>query len=221
MISLQHISKSYQSSLDRVTLFTDLNWEMSSGWFVALMGASGTGKSSLLSLMAGIIQPDTGHILLGDTDISRFTSEEMIEWRGKNIAFIFQAFELIPNLSAEENIDLVLDISHAKRRYTTEIILEKVGLSGKWKRYPKELSGGEQQRLAIARAFVADVPYLFADEPTGNLDEANATRIMDLIDTLHEETGNTIVMITHDPDIAKRADMIYKLQGGSLHTYTW
>ncbi len=95
------------------------------------MGASGTGKSSLLSLMAGIIQPDTGHILLGDTDISRFTSEEMIEWRGKNIAFIFQAFELIPNLSAEENIDLVLDISHAKRRYTTEVILEKVGLSGK------------------------------------------------------------------------------------------
>lgn len=131
MISLQHISKSYQSSLDRVTLFTDLNWEISSGGFVALMGASGAGKSSLLSLMAGIIRPDGGNIFLGDTDITLLTKDQMIEWRGKNIAFIFQAFELIPNLSAEENIDLVLDISHAKRRYSTEAILEKVGLSGK------------------------------------------------------------------------------------------
>lgn len=184
------------------------------------MGASGAGKSSLLSLMAGIIRPDGGNIFLGDTDITLLTKDQMIEWRGKNIAFIFQAFELIPNLSAEENIDLVLDISHAKRRYSTEAILEKVGLSGKWKRYPKELSGGEQQRLAIARAFVADVPYLFADEPTGNLDEANATRIMNLIDVLHRETGNTIIMITHDPDIAKRALVIYKLQGGALHIHT-
>ena len=153
-------------------------------------------------------------------DITSLSKDQMIEWRGQNIAFSFQAFELIPNLTAEENIDLVLDISHAKRRYTTDIILEKVGLKGKGKRYPKELSGGEQQRLAIARAFVADVPYLFADEPTGNLDETNATRIMDLIDVLHQETGNTIVMITHDPDIAKRADRIYKLQGGSLHIHT-
>lgn len=213
MISLKHISKSYQSSIDRVTLFTDLDWEISSGAFVALMGASGAGKSSLLSLIAGIIPPDAGNIVLGDMDITRLTKDQMIEWRGKNIAFIFQAFELIPNLTAEENVDLVLDISHAKRRYSTENILEKVGLSGKGKRYPKELSGGEQQRLAIARAFVADVPYLFADEPTGNLDETNALRIMDLIDTLHQETGNTIIMITHDPDIAKRADQIYKLQG--------
>ncbi len=220
MISLKHISKSYQSSIDRVTLFTDLDWEISSGAFVALMGASGAGKSSLLSLIAGIIPPDAGNIVLGDMDITRLTKDQMIEWRGKNIAFIFQAFELIPNLTAEENIDLVLDISHAKRRYSTENILEKVGLSGKGKRYPKELSGGEQQRLAIARAFVADVPYLFADEPTGNLDETNALRIMDLIDTLHQETGNTIIMITHDPDIAKRADQIYKLQGWALHIHT-
>ncbi len=220
MISLKHISKSYQSSIDRVTLFTDLDWEISSGAFVALMGASGAGKSSLLSLIAGIIPPDAGNIVLGDMDITRLTKDQMIEWRGKNIAFIFQAFELIPNLTAEENVDLVLDISHAKRRYSTENILEKVGLSGKGKRYPKELSGGEQQRLAIARAFVADVPYLFADEPTGNLDETNALRIMDLIDTLHQETGNTIIMITHDPDIAKRADQIYKLQGWALHIHT-
>lgn len=170
--------------------------------------------------MAGIIAPDNGNISLGEMDIINLTKDQIIEWRGKNIAYIFQAFELIPNLTAEENIDLVLDISQAKRRYPTDVILEKVGLPWKWKRYPKELSGGEQQRLAIARAFVSDVPYLFADEPTGNLDEANATRIMDLIDTLHRETGNTIIMITHDSDIAKRADIIYKLQWGTLHIHT-
>lgn len=131
MITLKNISKSYQSLSDKVTLFTDLKWEIPTGGFVALMGASGAGKSSLLSLMAGIISPDTGNIFLGDTDITQFKKDEMIEWRGKNISFIFQAFELIPNLTAEENIDLVLDISHAKRRYSTEDLLEKVGLSGK------------------------------------------------------------------------------------------
>ncbi len=131
MITLKNLSKSYQSSLDHVTLFTGLNWNIASGSFVALMGASGAGKSSLLSLMAGIISPDMGSILLGQLDITHLSKDQMIEWRGKNIAFIFQAFELIPNLTAEENIDLVLDISHAKRRYTTDIILEKVGLSGK------------------------------------------------------------------------------------------
>jgi len=131
MITLKNLSKSYQSSLDHVKLFTGLNWNIASGSFVALMGASGAGKSSLLSLMAGIISPDTGSILLGEVDITHLSKDQMIEWRGQNIAFIFQAFELIPNLTTEENIDLVLDISHAKRRYTTDIILEKVGLSGK------------------------------------------------------------------------------------------
>lgn len=180
------------------------------------MGASGAGKSTLLSLIAGILSPDLGNIILDDTDITILSRDAMIEYRGQHIAFIFQAFELIPNLTVEENIDLVLDISHAPRRYATSEILEKVWLTGKWLRYPTELSGGEQQRVAIARAFVADVPFLLADEPTGNLDEGNASRIMDIIDTLHKETKNTIVMITHDADIASRADMIWKLHGGKL-----
>jgi putative ABC transport system ATP-binding protein len=204
------------------------------------MGASGAGKSSLISLIAGIISPDTGSIHLGDSvndhdfsipfptdtvhssrndrviDITTLTRDEMIAYRGGHIAFIFQAFELIPNLTVTENIDLVLDISHAPRRYETTEILERVGLTGKGSRYPTELSGGEQQRVAIARAFVADVPYLLADEPTGNLDEANADRIMQLISELHRETGNTIIMITHDRDIAAHADMTYRLHGGTL-----
>ena len=220
MISLSNISKSYTSKNETVTLFTDLDWQVETGSYVSLMGASGTGKSTLLSLIAGIIRPDSGTIELWVTDITTLTTDEMIEYRGGHIAFIFQAFELIPNLTVTENIDLVLDISHAPRRYETSVILDKVGLAGKWGRYPTELSGGEQQRVAIARAFVADVEYLLADEPTGNLDEGNANRIMDLIDTLHQETGNTIVMITHDRDIASRADRVYRLSGGQLQEQT-
>jgi putative ABC transport system ATP-binding protein len=216
MITLQKISKSYNSHSEKVTLFTDLDWHIQTGSFTALMGASGAGKSSLISLIAGIISPDSGSIYLGDTDITTLSRDEMIAYRGSHIAFIFQAFELIPNLTVTENIDLVLDISHAPRRYTTDEILSRVGLVGKGSRYPTELSGGEQQRVAIARAFVADVPYLLADEPTGNLDEVNAGRIMELITELHRETGNTIIMITHDRDIAGYADETYRLHGGQL-----
>ncbi len=216
MIHVKNISKSYTSKSEKVTLFTDLDWQIEAGSFVALMGASGAGKSSLLSLVAGIIRPDSGSIELGDTDITTLSTDAMIEYRGGHIAFIFQSFELIPNLTVRENIEIVLDISHAPRRYDTDTILEKVGLAGKWERYPTELSGGEAQRVAIARAFVAQVPYLFADEPTGNLDEGNAKKIMELITTLHRETENTIIMITHDRDIAGYADRTYRLHGGKL-----
>lgn len=216
MIQLKNIAKSYTSRGEVVELFSDLSWQVDEGAWVALMGASGAGKSTLLSLIAGILIPDAGHIFLWKQDITTLTRDEMTAYRGAHIAFIFQAFELIPNLTVWENIDLVLDISHAPRRYETDEILEKVGLAGKWKRYPNELSGGEQQRVAIARAFVSRVPYLFADEPTGNLDERNAEKIMELIRTLHEETKNTIIMITHDKGIASHADMVYRLSGWLL-----
>ncbi len=216
MIQLKNIAKSYTSRGEVVELFTDLSWQVDEGAWVALMGASGAGKSSLLSMIAGILTPDAGHIFLWVQDITVLTVDERTVLRGQNIAFIFQAFELIPNLTVSENIDLVLDISHAPRRYETDEILEKVGLAGKWQRYPNELSGGEQQRVAIARAFVSRVPYLFADEPTGNLDEKNAERIMELIRTLHEETQNTIIMITHDKGIASHADKVYRLSGWEL-----
>jgi ABC-type lipoprotein export system ATPase subunit len=216
MIQINKIAKSYHSRSEEIELFRDLSWQVEKWSWVALMGASGAGKSTLLSLIAGILTPDDWNIELGSTDITKFSRDEMTEFRGKHIAFIFQAFELIPNLTVEENIDLVLDISKAPRRYPTEIILEKVGLTWKGKRYPNELSWGEQQRVAIARAFVSKVPYLFADEPTGNLDEKNAEKIMELIRDLHEETKNTIIMITHDTGIAGHADMIYRLAGGKL-----
>jgi putative ABC transport system ATP-binding protein len=216
MIQLKNIAKFYTSRGEVVELFSDLSWQVDGGAWVALMGASGAGKSTLLSLIAGIITPDAGQIFLWKADITILSRDEMTVFRGSHIAFIFQAFELIPNLTVTENIDLVLDISHAPRRYETDEILEKVGLAGKWSRFPNELSWGEQQRVAIARAFVADVPYLFADEPTGNLDEKNALKIMELIRSLHEETKNTIIMITHDKWIAGHADMVYRLAGGEL-----
>ena len=216
MIQLQNIAKSYTSRGEVIKLFEQLNWQIETGAWIALMGASGAGKSSLLSMIAGIIRPDIWDIQLWDTNITHLSRDEMTRFRWAHIAFIFQAFELIPNLTVEENIDLVLDISQAPRRYDTEDILERVWLSGKWKRYPIELSGWEQQRVAIARAFVAQVPYLFADEPTGNLDEKNASKIMELIRTLHDETGNTIIMITHDTWIASHADRTYRLTGGEL-----
>ena len=140
MIQLKNIAKSYTSRGEVVELFSDLSWQVDTGAWVALMGASGAGKSTLLSLIAGIITPDAGRILFGDTDITTLSRDEMTAFRGSHIAFIFQAFELIPNLTVTENIDLVLDISHAPRRYSSEEILEKVGLAGKGNRYPGELS---------------------------------------------------------------------------------
>lgn len=216
MITLKNIAKSYTSRWETIELFEDLSWEVKEGSWVALMGASGAGKSTLLSLIAWILTPDAWKISLGKDEITQFGRDEMTRFRGQHIAFIFQAFELIPNLTVEENIDLVLDISKAPRRYPTEEILEKVGLSGKWNRYPNELSGWEQQRVAIARAFVSRVPYLFADEPTGNLDEKNAEKIMELIRDLHNETKNTIIMITHDRGIARHADSVFRLSLGKV-----
>ncbi len=216
MITLKNLKKSYTSHGETVTLFSHLDWKIEKGSFVALMGASGAGKSSLLSLIAGIIRPDEWQILLDETDITTLSIDEMIQFRGQHIAFVFQSFELIPNLTVTENIDLVLDISRAPRRYKTNEILEKVGLAGKGDRYPTELSWWEAQRVAIARAFVSEVAYLFADEPTGNLDENNAEKIMELIRTLHNETKNTIAMITHDRWIASHADITYRLTGWKL-----
>lgn len=216
MIQLSHIAKSFVSERETVRLFEDLNWEVDTSSYVALMGASGAGKSTLLSLIAGIQNPDSGSILLDGKETTRFSLDEMVTFRGKNFSFIFQSFELLPNLTVKENVDLVIDISQGKRRFETHEILEKVWLWGKWFRSIHELSWGEQQRVAIARAFVSEVPYLLADEPTWNLDEKNAEKIMDLIDTLHAEIQNTIIMITHDHEIARRADTIYRLHGWTV-----
>ena len=187
-----------------------------SGDFVALMGASGVGKSTLLSVMAGLKTPTSGSVLLGSKDITTIIGDELSDFRATNVSMIFQSFELLDHLTVYENIELSIEIWNAKRRYATLDILDRVGLSDKAGRYPSDLSGGEQQRVGIARAFVKDAPFLLADEPTGNLDEKTAESIMSIFSELSREHKVTTVMITHDHHIASFADRIYRLHDSAL-----
>ena len=208
MIQFTSVSKSFTIAEETTQIFKDFNLEIQDGEFVAIMGPSGSGKSTLLGLASGLISPDSGQVMIAGTDVSSLgDTDKVTKFRGANIAYIFQTFELIPTLTVRENIELPLDINQQiERAFSVEDILIRVGLTGKGNRYPDSLSGGERQRVAIARAFIAKLPYLYADEPTGNLDRINADRVMNLLEELHAETGNTILMITHDPVIAERAD---------------
>jgi putative ABC transport system ATP-binding protein len=180
------------------------------------MWPSGSGKSTLLNLISGLDTPDHGSVLSWKTIISNLGEDARTRWRAQHVAFVFQQFHLIPNLTIADNIDLVIDISQVQRRFSTEEILNKVGLAGYGARYPHQLSGGEQQRVALARAFVGKLPLLLADEPTGNLDHTNAVMIMDLMMSLQHDTNMTIVIITHDPQVAAYAQIQYTLQDGKL-----
>lgn len=180
------------------------------------MWPSGSGKSTLLNLISGLDIPDSGEVIIWSTNVSILSEDERTLRRSKHIAFIFQSFHLIQNLTVEENIDLVIDIAQVERRFTTSEILAKVWLSGYESRYPHQLSGWEQQRVAIARAFVWQLPILLADEPTGNLDHRNAVHIMELMMELQRESGVTIIIITHDVAMANYASEQYELHEGQL-----
>jgi putative ABC transport system ATP-binding protein len=181
------------------------------------MWPSWSGKSTLLNMLSWLDLPDSGEITINGDTITAMSEDERTRWRSRHIAFIFQQFLLIPNLTVQDNIDLVIDISWVARRFSTEEILNKVWLPGFGSRYPHQLSGGEQQRVAIARAFVWQLPILLADEPTGNLDHRNAVMIMDLMMQLHQELGTTVVIITHDPAVASYAQTQYVLTDGLLN----
>ena len=169
-------------------------------------------------MISGLDTPDSGSVEVDNVILSDLSEDNRTRRRAKNVGFIFQQFHLIPNLTVEDNIDLVIDIAQIERRFTTDEILAKVGLGGYNKRYPSQLSGGEQQRIAIARAFVGKLPLLLADEPTGNLDHTNAVIIMDLMMQLQQEAKTTIIIITHDPDVAAYAQHHYTLHNGKLIT---
>lgn len=216
MISTTNLSKSFTTNWQTVVIYDKLNWSITEWSSVAIMWPSGSGKSTLLNLISGLDIPDDGEMIIWSTNVSILSEDERALRRSKNIAFIFQSFHLIPNLTVEENIDLVIDIAQVQRRFTTSEILTKVWLSGYEKRYPHQLSGWEQQRVAIARAFVWQLPILLADEPTGNLDHRNALHIMELMMGLQRESGVTIIIITHDATMAKYADTIYELSDGQL-----
>lgn len=213
MITFKNISKSFKTpSWDQIKILENMSLQIDEWSFVALMGPSGTWKSTLLNLVAGLEKVNKGTLMVHGTDTSWLSNDELTMFRGKNISFVFQQFHLLPQLTVAENIELVVELNRLERRYTTSEILEKVWLAWRENSYPSTLSGWEQQRVAVARAFVAKTPLLLADEPTWNLDQGTATQIMKLMTDLHEEVGNTIIMITHDRDIADYADSLYNLQ---------
>lgn len=216
MLSCHELSKSYTTNTTTVTIYDKLNRSVETWSSVAIMGPSGSGKSTLLNLISGLDIPDSWSIYFWNTIISDLGEDERTRWRAQHVGFIFQQFHLIPNLTVEDNIDLVIDIAQVERRFSTDEILMKVWLTGYNKRYPHQLSWWEQQRVAIARAFVSKLPLLLADEPTGNLDHSNAIMIMDLMISLQKASGTTIIIITHDPQVAAYAQTQYTLKDGKL-----
>ena len=219
LVEIEHLTKSYVRGEQVVPVLTDINLVIREGDFVAMMGPSGSGKSTLLNLVAGIDKPDSGRLAVAGEDITQLSDTELADWRARTVGFIFQFYNLMPVLTAFENVELPLQLtslSRAERRERVELLLSMVGLSDRVKHYPNELSGGQQQRVAIARALVTDPLLVIADEPTGDLDRQSAADILGLLDRLNSELGKTIVMVTHDPRAAGAAHHLIYLDKGQL-----
>jgi putative ABC transport system ATP-binding protein len=219
LVSLRGISKSYHRGDQVLQVLSDISFDIARGEFLALMGPSGSGKSTLLNLIAGIDKPDAGELLVGGTDIVRLGEAELAGWRAGHVGFIFQFYNLMPVLTAYENIELPLaltSLTRRERREHTEAALEMVGLTDRMTHYPSELSGGQQQRVAIARAFITDPTLIVADEPTGDLDRHSASDVLELLRRLAGDLGKTIIMVTHDRKAAESAHAIMHLEKGEL-----
>ncbi len=219
LVEIEHLSKSYVRGEQVVPVLTDINLVIREGDFVAMMGPSGSGKSTLLNLIAGIDKPDAGRLAVAGDDITQLGDTELADWRARTVGFIFQFYNLMPVLTAFENVELPLQLtalSRAERRERVELLLGMVGLADRMKHYPNELSGGQQQRVAIARALVTDPLLIIADEPTGDLDRQSAADILGLLDRLNIELGKTVVMVTHDPRAAEAAHHLIYLDKGQL-----
>jgi putative ABC transport system ATP-binding protein len=219
LVSLLHIVKSYRRGDQIVPVLSDIHFDIQEGEFLALMGPSGSGKSTLLNLIAGIDKPDSGAILIHDLDITQLSEGELADWRAQNIGFIFQFYNLMPVLTAFENVELPLlltKLSRGERRERVDLALSMVNLSDRATHFPSELSGGQQQRVAIARAIITDPTILVADEPTGDLDRVSAEEILKLLQRLNREINKTIIMVTHDRRAAESAQAILHLEKGEL-----
>lgn len=220
IVEIKDLNKSYRRGSQVIPVLTDINFEIEEGEFLALMGPSGSGKSTLLNLVAGIDKPDSGTIRVGGIDITTLSETELAHWRASNVGFIFQFYNLIPVLTAFENVELPLlltGLSRRQRREHVETALRMVNLSDRVDHYPSQLSGGQQQRVAIARAVVPYPTILVADEPTGDLDRISAQEILELMERLVHELGKTIIMVTHDPRAAEKAHVIRNLEKGILN----
>ncbi|HNY64639.1 MAG TPA: ABC transporter ATP-binding protein [Deltaproteobacteria bacterium] len=221
IVQIRNVSKAYRRGDIPVPVLTDLSFDIAQGEFLSIMGPSGSGKSTLLNLIAGIDSVDSGSIIVGGEDITTLSETELADWRAGNVGFIFQFYNLIPVLTAFENVELPLHLtglSKAERREHVEAALGMVNLTTRMDHYPGQLSGGEQQRVAIARAVVIDPVILVADEPTGDLDRRSAGDVLDLMDRLNTEIGKTIIMVTHDPHAAERAHLVRHLEKGEFGT---
>lgn len=216
VLEANQIHKSFQLEKSQIDVLTDINLSVKSGEFVAIMGKSGSGKSTLLSLLAGLDQPSAGHITLNGEDITDFSEEELALKRQADIGFVFQSFHLIPTLSVRENIEFPLSIARRQDDEKVNELLAAVELEHRRDSFPHQLSGGEKQRTAIARALVANPKILFADEPTGNLDEKNANQVMQLLLNLQQAFNTALVIVTHDPELAKLADRTIHIVDGKL-----
>ena len=219
LIQIQELYKSYQRDTLEIPVLRNINLEILEGEFVAFMGPSGSGKTTLLNLIAGIDKPTSGKIIIGGIDVAELSETELAVWRSQNVGFVFQFYNLIPVLTALENVELPLTLTplHKKERRThAETALTVVGLADRMHHYPRQLSGGQEQRVAIARAIATDPAILVADEPTGDLDKNSAEEVLDLMDRLNRELNKTILMVTHDPRAAERARSLRHLEKGEL-----
>jgi putative ABC transport system ATP-binding protein len=223
IVTIKNLNKSYRRGSQVIPVLTDINFVIDEGEFLALMGPSGSGKSTLLNLVAGIDKPDSGVITIGSVDVTSLSETDLALWRASNVGFIFQFYNLIPVLTAFENVELPLlltALSKKERREHVRTALRMVNLEDRTDHYPSQLSGGQQQRVAIARAIVPDPTLLVADEPTGDLDRTSAQEILELMERLVRELGKTIVMVTHDPRAAEKAHIIRHLEKGELSAFS-
>jgi len=223
LVSVQNVKKSFFRGEIEVPVLTQLSLEVQEGEFVALMGPSGSGKTTLLNMIAGLDKPLEGRVVVAGTDITQLSENELAKWRSRHIGFVFQLYHLIPVLTAFENVELPLlltKLSKEERKRHVETALKVVGLEDRMDHYPRQLSGGQEQRVGIARAIVTDPTLIIADEPTGDLDATSAQEILDLLDQLNVQFKKTIIIATHDPRAAEKAHRVEHLDKGVLHRPT-
>ena len=219
IVHIENIIKVYQKGTNAVRVLEGINIDINKGDFIALMGPSGSGKTTLLNLIAGIDRPTSGKLFVGDTDITTLSDSGLARWRGSHIGYIFQLYNLLPVLTAYENVELPLlltNLSASERKNHVVTALKLVSLEDRMYHYPRQLSGGQEQRVGIARAIVTDPTLIIADEPTGDLDAKSAVEILSLLTQLNNQLNKTIVMVTHDPKAAKYAHTLYRLEKGVL-----
>lgn len=220
MVSVQNVTKTYKRGNEVISVLKDISLNIGQGEYLALMGPSGSGKSTLLNLIAGLDRADAGSIEVGGIDIAMLSESELARWRAANVGFIFQFYNLIPVLTAYENVELPLiltSLSGRERKEHVYTALKAVNMEDRLRHYPSQLSGGQQQRVAIARAIVTDPAILVADEPTGDLDRVSAEIVLELMDRLNKDMGKTIIMVTHDPWAGNRAHSMKHLDKGVLN----